>query len=175
MYQTINNILEQENLDSSAAEAHGIAVGMLILESKATASIWLDVLGIDPQKNASYQNTLVDLFENTRLALYNEFNEFAFDLFLPDDEEPLSEQIESLKFWCVGFLSGLGITNPSINFSTEISEIITDIIEISKIDSNITEEKEEDANELMEIHEYLRAVIFTIRDYFVETTIEQIH
>jgi uncharacterized protein YgfB (UPF0149 family) len=47
------------------------------------------------------------------------------------------------------------------------------MIELTKIDSDV--EDEEDANLLMEVHEYVRAAIFVVRDYFLENRRSQHH
>jgi len=167
MYQTINEVLERQNSDLVAAEAHGLAVGMLSKSSSADAAKWLwELVGNRPIAPAD-ETLLLNLFAQTRQILHDESDEFAFDLFLPDDDEPLSEQAEAIRYWCLGFLFGVGSSHAGSNWPGEAGELIRDIIELTKIDSHV--EDEEDANALVEIHEYLRAAVFTIRDYFLET------
>lgn len=165
MYQAVNAILEKQDADIGAAEAHGIAVGMLSVEAKADAANWLRALFADGRAMVDADETLLlELFEQTRQLLSADAGEFAFDLFLPDDDEPLTEQAEALRGWCQGFLFGIGYGQAAGDWSGETDEAIRDIIEFTKIDSDV--EGEEDANALAEIREYLRAAVFTIRDYF---------
>lgn len=168
MYQAVNSILEQQDADIDAAEAHGIAVGMLSVEARAEADNWLQELIADSQAIVEADKTLLlELFEQTRQLLDNDADEFAFDLFLPDDEEPLYEQVEALRSWCQGFLFGIGYARSSSDWPGETGEVMRDIIELTKIDNNV--EGEDDANALMEIREYLRAAVFIVRDYFLVT------
>ena len=172
-YQTISDILEQQNADVGAAEAQGIAVGMLVVEEKAVADNWLRELFSAAELSVEEENTLHALFQHTRQALAGDLAEFAFDLLLPEDDEPLAEQVEALRHWCLGFLFGVGYAHSSGDWPGEIGEIMQDIIELTKIDSDV--EDEEDANALMEVREYLRAAVFTVKDYFLETSKELSH
>jgi uncharacterized protein YgfB (UPF0149 family) len=174
MYQAVNAILEQQDADIGAAEAHGIAVGMLSVEARADAGNWLQELLADSHAIVDEDKTLLlELFEQTRQLLNAETGEFVFDLFLPDDDEPLYEQAEALRSWCQGFLFGVGYSQSAGNWSGETGEVMRDMIEFTKIDSDV--EGEEDANALMEIREYLRAAVFTVRDYFFEAGHGQSH
>ena len=92
-------------------------------------------------------------------------DEFAFALLLPDDDFPLSEQIEALRQWCQGFLFGIGstysATGSTANWSEEIREAVKDITEFTKLD---TETEDEDAeHDFMEITEYLKAAVIFLR------------
>lgn len=168
MYQAVNAILAQQDADIDAAEAHGIAVGMLSVEALADADSWLQELIADSQVIVDADKTLLlGLFEQTRQLLDNEADEFAFDLFLPDDEEPLYEQVEALRSWCQGFLFGVGYAKSAGDWPGETGEVMRDIIELTKIDNDV--EGEDDANALMEIREYLRAAVFIVRDHFLAT------
>ncbi len=165
MYQAINAVLERTDSDISAAEAHGIAVGMLTVEAQTEADNWLQELVNDSVSILDADRTLLlSLFEQTRHLLHPDTDEFAFDLFLPDDDQPLYEQVEALRSWCQGFLFGVGYARSSGDWPGDTGEVMHDIIELTKMDNEA--EGEDDANALMEIREYLRAAVFIVRDYF---------
>jgi uncharacterized protein YgfB (UPF0149 family) len=167
MYQVVNTVFEELGADICAAEAQGIAVGMLSVEGNADVNNWLqEILSNNINILEKDRNVLVDLFEQTRQELNEAAEEFAFDMFLPDDDEPLWEQVEALRSWCQGFLFGLGVVHVDGEWPNEIGEVMRDIIELTKVDSDV--EDEEDANLLMEVHEYVRAAVFVVRDYFLE-------
>lgn len=169
MYQAVNAVLEQQDADVGAAEAHGIAVGMLSVEARVDADNWLQELLTDNHTIVDEDKTLLlSLFERTRELLTTETDEFAFDLFLPDDDESLADQAEALRSWCQGFLFGVGYAQSAGNWPGESGEIMRDIVELTKIDSDV--DGEDDANALMEIREYLRAAVYNVRDYFLEAT-----
>jgi uncharacterized protein YgfB (UPF0149 family) len=165
MFQAVNSILEKYNADMNAAEAHGIGVGMLCVEIKADVANWLNELFTDSHDVFDEDKTLLlDLFERTRELLNPEDDEFGFDLLLPDDDVPLNEQVEALRSWCQGFLFGVGYAQTNADWPGDSAEVMRDMIELTKIDSDVEGEEDEDA--LIEIHEYVRAAVLTVRDQF---------
>ncbi len=174
MYQTVNSILEKYHADMGAAEAHGMVAGMLCVEIKADAANWLNELFPDAYTVLDEDKTLLlELFERTRELMDPEIEEFGFDLLLPDDEEPLSEQVEGLRCWCQGFLFGVGYAQSGADWPGDSAEVMRDMIELTKIDSDV--EGEEDENALLEIHEYVRAAVLTVRDQFADFQNTQMH
>ena len=173
-YATITAIFQKYDSDLTAAEAHGLATGMLCLANKTEAAVWLaelfeqNITLLDEDKTI-----LVALFEQTQKLLSEEENMYRFDLFLPGDDEPLSFQMAALCSWCDGFLFGVGHNNSSSSWPKEIAEIMKDIIEFTKLDTDVDEDMdEEEKNDyetaLMEIQEYLRAAVNMIKDQFSE-------
>lgn len=174
MYQAVSTVLEKYDADMGAAEAHGIAVGMLCVELKADVQNWLHELFVEESDLTVEDKTImVDLFERSRELLDPETEEFSFDLLLPDDDESLSEQVEALRVWCQGFLFGVGYAQTSGEWPGDSAEVMRDLIELTKIDSDVDGEEDEDA--LIEVHEYLRAAVLTVRDQFAESKHTSIH
>jgi uncharacterized protein YgfB (UPF0149 family) len=174
MYQAVSTVLEKYDADMGASEAHGIAVGMLCVELKADVLNWLDELFTDQNDLVDEDKTImVDLFERSRELLDPETEEFSFDLLLPDDDESLGEQVEALRVWCQGFLFGVGYAQTSAEWPGDSAEVMRDLIELTKIDSDVDGEDDEAA--LIEIHEYLRAAVLTVRDQFAESKNASMH
>lgn len=167
MYRTVSSVLEKYDADMGAAEAHGMAVGMLCVELKADVANWLHELITDQNDLFDEDKTLLaDLFERSRELLDPETEDFSFDLLLPDEDELLSEQVEALRHWCQGFLFGVGYAHTAAEWPGDSAEVMRDLIELTKIDSDV--EGEEDEAALMEIHEYVRAAVLIVRDQFAE-------
>jgi hypothetical protein len=167
-YEAYNAIVVQSDAELSAAEAHGMATGVLCVNEHTESAQWLSELlhnatpVIDEDKAL-----LVRLFEETRRLLASE--EFEFDLFLPDEEALLSEQVEALKNWCRGFLFGVGAgSDAASNWPKDAREILIDITEFTKLDVNV--EGEEDERAFVEITEYLRSAVFLLRDELSSNT-----
>jgi hypothetical protein len=166
-YKTCNAIIVQSDTDLSAAEAHGMATGMLCVNEQAESSAWLAELlhnaspVIDEDKNLLFR-----LFEETRRLLGSD--EFEFDLFLPEDDVSLSEQVEALTSWCRGFLFGVGSGASASTWTKDVREIMKDITEFTKLDANA--EGEEDERALVEITEYLRSAVLLLRDELGESS-----
>ncbi len=159
-YEVINAIVVQSDAELSAAQAHGMATGMLCANEHAQSADWLSELfrhaaPVTDENKA----VLVALFEETRSLLTSD--DFEFDLFLPGDEALLSEQVEALTDWCQGFLLGVSFTDTASDASKEVSEILKDIIEFTKLDTDA--EGEEDESDFMEITEYMRSAVLLLR------------
>jgi uncharacterized protein len=166
-YKTCNAIIVQSDAELSAAEAHGMATGILCVDEQAESAVWLSELlrnagpMIDKDKKL-----LVRLFEETRRLLGSDA--FEFDLFLPEDDVPLSERVEALTSWCRGFLFGVGSGASASTWSKDVGEIMKDITEFTKLDVNA--EGEEDERALVEITEYLRSAVLLLRDELGESS-----
>lgn len=159
-YQAINEIVEQSDAELSAAQAHGMATGMLCANEQAQSAEWLTELfrHATPVTDEG-KRMLAHLFEETRSLLASD--EFEFDLLLPDDETLLSEQVGALTQWCQGFLLGVGFTHTAADLSREVTEILKDIAEFTKLDTEA--EGEEDESDFMEIREYMRSAVLLLR------------
>jgi uncharacterized protein len=166
-YKTCNAIIVQSDAELSAAEAHGMATGMLCINGQAESVAWLSELlhNASPVVDED-ENLLVRLFEETRSLLASD--EFEFDLLLPEDDTSLIEQVEALKGWCRGFLFGVGSGASASNWSKDVREIMKDITEFTKLDINA--EGEEDERALVEITEYLRSAVLLLRDELGESS-----
>ena len=165
-YETNDAILVQYDSDLSAAQAHGMASGLLAVNGKFNNEKWLhELLQNTPPVSSSHQVELLGLFDDIQDVLID--NEFEFDLFLPDDEESdLLERIDALREWSKGFLLGVGFANTKTNFSPQLQEILKDVSEITKLDTDIEIIDEDAENDFMELTEYLRAAVLALRDEF---------
>ncbi len=160
-YPVINAIVVQSDADLSAAQAHGMATGMLCANEQASSAEWLTELfrHATPASDED-KTTLTHLFEDTQSLLSSD--EFEFDLLLPgDDDCILSERVEALTHWCQGFLLGVGFTHATSDLSREAIEILKDIVEFTKLDTEA--ESEEDEDDFMEITEYMRSAVLLLR------------
>lgn len=163
VYPIVNALLVQSNEDLSAAEAHGMATGLLCVNTQTTSAYWLgELLHESGPITDEDKELLIRLFEETRRLLASDDFDFEFDLLLPDDDELLQEQVVALKNWCRGFLLGVGSARLNADFSAEAHEILKDISEFTKLDSDA--EGEEDEGALIEITEYLRSAVLLLRD-----------
>lgn len=166
-YQTINKIFQNNETDLTASEAHGLATGMLCIENSTEVANWLTELFPEDISLINDDKTiLVALFEQTRKLLGDDT--FRYELFLPGDDEPLSQQLEALCFWCEGFLFGIGYTRSASEWPGETGEIMKDIVEFTKMDIDGEENMEEDEQAMMEVQEYLRVAVLMVRDQFIE-------
>ncbi len=164
-YQVVGAIIEKIEPTVTAAEAHGMATGMLCVDEKTEAMNWLNEMFQDTAELLEEdKQLLVSLFEQTRELMSSD--EFAFDLLLPDDNADFELRIDALRNWSKGFLLGVGYSTPETKWPGETREILKDIVEFSKMDIEGDEDDEEIENALMEIQEYLRAAIMLFKTEF---------
>lgn len=162
-YSLINAILAKYAAGFSAAEAHGMATGLLCANGKLESHHWLkELLEANSDIDEEQRALLNRLFEETR-KLLTSVDDFEFDLLLPDDEHSLTERVISLRNWCQGFLFGIGSMSQQGSYSRDAQDILKDITEFTKLDVN-TEDDEEDEVALMELTEYLRSAVLLLRD-----------
>ena len=171
-YQTVNAAIIQLEPQLTAAEAHGMATGILCVNSKALASYWLDELFGDTASE-NYPPILLGLFTQTQQLLAED--DYDFTLFLPDDEQPLNYRVAALRDWCQGFLFGVGTANLVAGYSEDTREILKDVVEITKLDNDDAADAEENEQAFMEITEYLKAAVLLLRDNFASQPSPKIH
>ena len=161
-YRTIDSIFQNIDETLCAAEAHGMAAGMLCIDNRTENTVWLNEVTQESDKILEEERSmLVSLFEKTRELLVSD-DSFEFDLFLPEEECPLQERAVALTSWCQGFLYGVGYASSTADWPGEAGEILKDIMEFSRLDTEVV--GEDDENALMEINEYLRAAVLLITE-----------
>lgn len=164
-YSIINALLLKNELDLSAAEAHGIATGLLCVNPHIQNSDWfLELLPEGGSFSDDDLSLLSRLFEETRRLLASE--DYDFDLFLPDDDQPLTEQLSALKNWSMGFLYGVGSLYTNRQWSPISREIMQDVTEFTRLDAKC-EGGDEEETAFVEITEYLRSAVLLLRDELI--------
>lgn len=162
-YQQVQEAVSKEPARISAAEAHGVLTGMLCVHGNLDPTQWLSVLFSDGEPVSGVDvPTLLDLCEQTRKALRDD--DYTFELFLPDDEVDLAERAAALGEWCQGFLYGVGFEAASAEWSGETGEVLNDLAEISRLDSEADGDADEAA--FTEINEFVRIAVQMVQEEF---------
>jgi len=78
-----------------------------------------------------------------------------------------------LRCWCQGFFFFVGYAQTGADWPGDTAEVMRDMIELTKIDTDVGDE--DDENALVELREYVRAAVFTVRDQFAELGPSQTH
>lgn len=163
----LEDLLFQVDAAMGAIESHGALCGMLCAQGSTEAPQWLvHVLGEQTEGNPALKKAaahLMQLYQYTMEQIND--TEVEFDLYLPDDDDPLEERVEALSMWCQGFVYGLaaGGIQKDTELPGDTQELIRDMIEISRIgqqsidaDEEDDESLEEDEVAFMEVMEYVR-------------------
>lgn len=154
------------------AECHGVLCGMLCGENGNTPDHYfthLANLEFAMEPGSGLHETMIEVFDSTVQLLEDE--ELRFNLWLPDDEEPLGERTDSLAHWCTGFLAGLGVGGPLPTLSAEALEALQDLRQIAMAgfldqahDAADDAGNEDDETAFFEIVEYVRMVTLMLRE-----------
>ncbi len=168
----LEELLYRIDAAMGAAEAHGALCGLLCARGTVELSEWVDhVIGEQEQGNELLHDVVHKLSElhQSTLEMMNDATG-DFKLLLMDDDEPLTERVETLAAWCQGFVYGLaagGIKEGS-ELPEDTAELLKDMIEISRaghdVDDAGVEETDDNDDEVayMEIEEYVRMGVLLI-------------
>ncbi len=168
-YEAVAHILEKHDADFGPSEAHGIATGMLCVDIQSDSGNWLkEVFADTGQLINEDREIMLALYQQTSQLLNPENEQFEFDLFLPYDASDAADQAEAIRCWCLGFLFGMGHQASSGQWPGESDDIMRDIVEISRMDTDVSGDEEEYL--LMEIHEYLRSAVLMLKEQISEQT-----
>lgn len=165
-YEELQSMLETRDALMGASETHGLAAGMLCVQFDADFNRWImAIFDTDEQIEAltdSDKQSLIGLFQGTVELLKSD--EFLFDLLLPDDDERIGMRAHALSEWCQGFLYGvayMGVGDDK-EWSEENRGILRDLMEISRLDSDGSDDSDEQA--FIELQEYVRSAVHMLLD-----------
>ena len=92
------------------------------------------------------------------------------DLLLPEGIVVDQARLAALRDWCQGFLFGFGLGGDAAasRLSPQGRELLRDLDEITRIDTEDAEDSAENQAALIEIEEYVREGVMLIRDELQE-------
>ena len=165
-YFSINHALERAESDYSAAEAHGIACGMLAIKQTTEALQWLKQVVQADVNNVYVQEAnaeLSKLFTVTRQQMNGA--DLDFELFIPEDAA-LPERVDAMQEWCQGF--GLGLAVAGVKdmkkLPADSREWAEDVVRIGSANDLDLDDAEESEEALAEIIEYLRVGVLMMNE-----------
>ncbi len=166
----IEDVLRRVDSSAEASESHGILCGMLCSAGRAELKVWIkQIMGeneLDMSDVLARESLeqLGKLYDNT-IGQLND-TELSFQLLLPEDQDNLKYNVRALSEWCEGFLLGfsLGISHAEDSLPDEVKELLTDFVEITKVDSDDESEEEQDLESLVEVIEYVRMGVLLIQE-----------
>jgi len=157
-YQTLELLLQQQNVALTAAEMHGLITGLICGGNhdynwkKSIYELTNDGLAF----SQILTNPLRELYDFTFASLDN--NDFIFNLLLPENDK-VSERADALAGWVNHFLLGLGVTQPKLMEKKELKEIITDLRNIGMLGYDKNDDQNELKQALEEIIEYVKVAV----------------
>lgn len=154
-YPELQRLLSQTHALSDAAEAHGTLSGALCA-TLYTLDDWLAEILPEGRAPDAAAGGLRSVFEATVDALHG--RQMQFQPLLPDDGDSLSARTAALGEWCHGFLYGIGSgrLQDLERAGTEVSEILRDLTEITRIDVDPDDGEASNEEAYTELVEFVR-------------------
>ena len=136
-YDRWTALLDQNAMMASAAELHGLVVGMLSAGVPADPAVILpvihDFLNDGQAVNSVLKAEILQLLELSSKQLADE--ELGFAPLLPGDEEAMMERLEALVDWAQAFLVGFATRQHDLAIlGDDMREVIDQMTEITRID-----------------------------------------
>lgn len=171
LYQQMEVQLKDVGALISPAELQGHLCGRHVvghhIEGVFGTRMIADYVDLSLEELEPIAEELTNLIEKWVLVMDHDL--FSFRLFLPEDDSALISRLEELARWTEGFLAGLGSTagDEEAKIMADEQETLADLVEISKLDTNV---EDTDENEALyaEISEYVRLAAFNLFDRFRE-------
>lgn len=173
IFSGFRELLEQGGIGEPPAECHGVLCGLLCSHPDTRVGQWLTLLReesagpAEPRSAAAplpqrVQARLEDLYHMTVQQINSE--DFAFRMLLPEDDVPLPQRAQGLADWCRGFLYGLGASTerPQQAMPAEVTEVLGDLAEISRLAHDEEQEAEQDEVAYSELVEYVRMGVLLV-------------
>jgi hypothetical protein len=158
-YERVERQMASADIESSAAEVHGILCGLVCAGREDAQARWFGELFTEDQATDLLVRECADslklLHDQTVAAVKGPG--LGFSAFLPDDEKPLKLRAQAVADWCQGFLYGFGVAElPSGHpFSAEAKEALSSLSEISRLDTDPLAAGDEEEVALMEVAEFI--------------------
>ncbi|OAJ35659.1 UPF0149 family protein [Piscirickettsia salmonis] len=167
-FKTVDHVLQALGVEGmTAADVHGLLIGMLASQSNLTCKSWLEKAIF----TGAHLDAESDLFSNVMVkeqlkqleVLFKisweqlSAGDFTFALLLPDDNAALTERASLLCAWTQGFLTGLHLSGVNIAKykEGELATTLKDLAEVAQLDLAIEDSNENEAA-YTEIAEYVR-------------------
>jgi uncharacterized protein YgfB (UPF0149 family) len=159
-HDTLNLALDQLQADCSAAELHGVMVGMLAGGARMNRSALMKSLEAHADVSTAFADEMIASLWQLQLKTLEDLgaDDLLFQPLLPDDDDDLNLRVMALADFARGLLAGFGLAvqanNPALAGEI-VRETLQDIVNISQLDS-VDEPDEESELAYAELHEFVR-------------------
>lgn len=171
-FTALSNAFNKASLALHPSEVHGLICGLLCaLPDKESA--WDKWSATQHELAPATQESLKELLDLSAKQLQELL--FEFELLLPPDSNDLPERAEALTLWVQGFLTGLerGHVPLTGRETSEVTEAINDLLEITKMNYEEVVANEEDEMAYVELEEYVRMAVILIYEDLHETSVSK--
>jgi uncharacterized protein YgfB (UPF0149 family) len=167
-YADIAAAMQRSGLSQGPAEVHGFALGLLLGGVQDAAELWQQELysEFDPADVLAVECR--DVLERIFTVVFNDgpLDTMVLTPLLPEDIRVDASRLSALRDWCQGFLFGFGLGGRGAGrgLSDQTREVIHDIAEIGRLDTDDVDNTDDNRAALIELEEYLRVGVLLIHD-----------
>jgi len=159
-HDTLSLALTQAQADCSAAELHGVMVGMLAGGARMNRAALMKSLEAHADVNTAFGDDMIASLWQLQLKTLEDLgaDDLLFQPLLPDDDDDLNARVMALADFARGLLSGFGLAVPANHQSLSdevVRDTLQDIVHISQLDQ-VDEADEEGEQAYAELHEFIR-------------------
>lgn len=152
------------------SELHGVLVGLMGAGFDPDDEHHLEqtLASVEKAVGMQLQGELVDIVSRLNLATLSAIvdTDYAFHVFLPDDDDPIEQRLRSFSNWVTGFISGYteGMTvrqAAGLAIQPEVADVLKDFASIAQVETDQVE-TEEAERQLEELIDYVRLATISI-------------
>ena len=152
------------------SELHGVLVGLMGAGFDPDDEHHLEqtLASVEKAVGMQLQGALVDIVSRLNLATLSAIvdTDYAFHVFLPDDDDPIEQRLRSFSNWVTGFISGYteGMTvrqAAGLAIQPEVADVLKDFASIAQVETDQVE-TEEAERQLEELVDYVRLATISI-------------
>lgn len=168
-YAELAAAMQRCSMPQTPAESQGFALGLYVARVAEPLASWQKELysDLDPADvlAGECRSALDRVFANVFAA--DDSEPMQLTLLLPQDIVVDSARVGAVRDWCQGFLFGFGLGGERAagRLSDQSRELLQDIAEMTRLDTEGVENNAENQSALIEIEEFLRVGVMLMRDH----------
>ena len=167
-HQQLLSVINEHDFAVTPSELHGLLVGLIAGGMFKGSEEYLEHVSELFNNGLTVKGSMTSSLTEMTNEIFSELEseDMSFELLLLDDDEALSDQAEELINWVQYFLVGFGFNKRDLKTaSNEVREIIDDFTSITKMDAEIEDSNEAQAD-FYEIIEFIRVSAVLVHQEF---------
>ncbi len=172
-YASVAAVLQRCGAVQSPAESQGFALGLLTAGVEQPLQAWQQELYSDFDPADVLAGECRQALDRVFASVFATRDDAVAPLMLllPQDLVVDAQRLGAVRDWCQGFLFGFGLGGEAVasSLSQQSRDLLRDIAEFTRLDTDDVDNSAENQSALIEIEEYLRVGVMLVRDELSST------
>ena len=172
-YASVAAAIQRCGVTQGPSEVQGFALGLFAARVPEAHRVWQQELYSDFDSKDVLAGECRTILERVFASVFATpgATHTHLTLLLPEDIVVDAARLTAVRDWCQGFLYGFGLGGEAAaqRLSPQARELLTDIAEVTRLDTASVSDSKENQSALIEIEEYLRVGTLLIRDDLDDT------